>query len=166
MNSVGQHYSAPSEMAAHAQHQEDLRLKDIEIEDLKEELNKAPEMRYTQVEMEQMVRVMEYIDEHPDYDQHIEDTWADANDEKAVVEKEVEKLKAEVEKLKAECRKQFDEVGRCLALAGGFREKNKELSEENEKLKAEVQYHKETAEVGVGLANSIKEDCDKLRQKD
>ena len=44
-----------------------------EIEALKEEIDDAPEMRYTGEEMEKMVAVMELIDEHPDYDEMCDD---------------------------------------------------------------------------------------------
>ena len=42
-------------------------------EKLKEEIDDAPEMRYTGEEMEKMVAVMECMDEHPDYDDMCDD---------------------------------------------------------------------------------------------
>lgn len=70
-----------------------------EIDELKEELDRtayiaaAPEMRYTGDEMEEMVKIKEDIEEHPDYKETIDGLLSDYEDD-------IKKLKAENEKLK------------------------------------------------------------------
>jgi regulator of replication initiation timing len=69
----------------------------VENEKLKEELDRAPEMRYTGDEMEQMVNVMDHIDEHPDYEQAMDDYMEDYIDE---VKDVIHKLREEIVELK------------------------------------------------------------------
>ena len=92
--------------------------KDEEIEKLKEELNEAPEMRYTGEEMEKMVKVMEHIDEHPDYKETIDDLMSDYEDD-------IKKLKEQIEENNT-----HDTTCMCDVC-----EKNDKLKEENLELR-------------------------------
>ena len=76
-----------------------------EIDELKEELDRtayiaaAPEMRYTGDEMEEMVKIKEDIEEHPDYKETIDDLLSDYEDDFKKKKEENEKLKAETDRL-------------------------------------------------------------------
>lgn len=71
------------------------------------------------------------------------------------------KLIKEFEDLKNELGEQTSERLFCELQS----KQNKELTEDIKKLEQEVQYHKETAEVAVGLANKFKEDIDELTEQ-
>tara|TARA_R110002110_G_scaffold45612_2_gene138843 strand:+ start:800 stop:1669 length:870 start_codon:yes stop_codon:yes gene_type:complete len=76
----------------------------------------------------------------------------------ALLEDENKKLKEEFKKLKEE------KDGICGKYHADFCELE-EKREEVKELEQEVQYHKETAEVGVGLANSFRKDIEELKKE-
>ena len=105
-----------------------------EIDELKEELDRtayiaaAPEMRYTGDEMEEMVKIKEDIEEHPDYKETIDDLLSDYEDD-------IKKLKEENEKLK-EFRKN---QGIDQELLGSLEAENYTLKAENKDITEQLE---------------------------